>query len=193
MTSVHNHFLEAIVSKREMKILSLSPHFNAEKVVLVSIQDPDDNEDLTTFKNKFKDSLTLKFWDTEDDLGVSSNGYPVIPIDEKEANKFIDFLIKNKEEKFFIHCAAGQSRSAGVGLALETILKFNGDKYLASQFPSDIKDNKRYSPNLKVYDVIVDTFNKRNITLQKNFLCPFCNLSFDKYIKNEKKCPICFN
>lgn len=196
--SVNNHILEAVVSQEQMRKLAFSPDYNPEDFVLISIQDPGDKDNLEMYRERFKDSVSLRFWDTEDDLGVKSNGLPVVPIDSKEADKIIDFVIKHKEERFFIHCAAGQSRSAGTGLAVEALIKFDGDKYIAGQFPSDIKSMNRYSPNLKVYDVIIEQFNKRGLKIEKKYICDNCKCSFDKYIagskesKNTNFCPICY-
>jgi len=39
-------------------------------------------------------------------------------------------------------------------------LRHNGNKYDFSLFPCQIFEYKRYSPNLTVYDRVVESFNK---------------------------------
>ena len=69
-------------------------------------------------------------------------------------------LLKHKNNNFLIHCEKGQSRSAGVGLAIECILKFNGNKRAFSLEPSMILNHHRYEPNMLVYDKILEEYNK---------------------------------
>jgi len=198
-TTVSNKIIDSVVKKEEFKRLTLASDFNPEELVLISIQDPDDKDNLDMYREWYKDELSVRFWDVEEDLGIISGGYPVTPIDDKTADKIIDFILKYRDEKFFIHCAAGQSRSAGVALALESIIKFNGDKYVTAQYPSDIKAmGERYCPNLTVYDKILERFEKRGLSIEKEFYCSKCNSSFEKYTlgtkngKNVKFCPICY-
>ena len=197
-STVNNQIIEAVLSKEKMKELALSKEYDPENYVLISIQDPGDPDNLELYRNKFKDNVSLRFWDIEEDLGVKSNGIPIVPINNEEADKVIDFILKHKEERFFIHCAAGQSRSAGTALAVETIIKFDGQKYIAGQFPSDIKLMPQYSPNYVVYDKIIERFIDRGLVIDKRYTCHHCKCTFDKYISgfkngiNTKICPICY-
>lgn len=127
--------------------------------MLISISEPVmdhyEDEQLTDEQVKgFKDSLRVKFWDIEED----SNEYKVIPDDI--AKQIQDFIIKNTDNKFIVHCRAGQSRSAGVGKAIECINHFDVDKKYDYQtsFNSEISKHSRYSPNLTVFDKIVKKY-----------------------------------
>jgi len=194
-TSINNDLIEAIVSKEEMKMMAEHENKKSKDLVLISIQDPDDKEDISPYQKQFKRVLPIRFFDVEDDIGVKSGGFDVVPLNDEEAKKVADFIYENKDEKFFIHCAAGMSRSAGVGMAVDCIINHNGSKYSASQYPSDIKNHHRYSPNYVVYDKIVENFkNVKNF----KFRCSSCDASFNKGVKGVKEgrevfsCPVCF-
>ena len=195
-TSINTNLIEAIVSKEEMQIAAEHENYNQKDFVLISIQDPDDKDDLSAHHKKFKDVLSIRFWDVEEDIGVKSGGFPVIPLNDDEAKKIADFIYKNKDEKFFIHCAAGVSRSAGVGLSVDCIINHNGSKYNAGQFPSEIKNHFRYSPNFVVYDKVIENFKRIE---QLKYRCESCDSSFEEPIKGLKEgketfsCPSCFN
>ena len=68
-----------------------------------------------------------------------------------------EFIEKHKDKRFMIHCAAGVSRSAGVGCAVECIVNFEGSAYYYQTGSSDIKAHSRYSPNYTVFRAIVDS------------------------------------
>lgn len=115
--------------------------------------DPELIEDYEKMRKYFETSIRLEFWDTEDNVP----GYDTIS--EEQAQDIIRYILDNQYRKFVIHCDAGQSRSAGVALAVECILKFNGDRHqfaLAGAFV----DEDRYSPNRKVYEKIMDKFEE---------------------------------
>ncbi len=103
----------------------------------------------TDFISSFEDYKMIKFWDiTEKNKGCS-------PITKEQGEELKEFILKNKDKRFLIHCSAGISRSAGVGMAVECIVGFNGCKYSYQTGYSAIKSFRRYSPNLKVFDTII--------------------------------------
>lgn len=154
--------IEAIISR--MEFLHIKHKLDRKNLCLISISEPigidkyRDTELPDSFVHDFKDSLRVKFWDVEDDIGQ----YTVI--DDITAKKIQDFILKNKDERFVIHCRAGQSRSAGVGKAVECIKHFGlGDEakyHYQTGFKSDIDNCARYSPNLAVFDKVVKDYNE---------------------------------
>ena len=184
--------IEAIIGVLELKALATSKRFNPKELVVISILDPDDTLSTEDEIKLFKKALHVRFWDIE----RSSDTHKIIS--NEIAKTIAQFIIDNKDERFVIHCAAGMSRSAGTGLAVNSILDHHGDKYTSAQYPSEIKSHPRYHPNLTVYDKIIDEYNKLvSYDLQQ---CPSCKAMFDskhsvKSMKNEKNiisCPHCF-
>jgi len=106
------------------------------------------------YLKKFNSYIILRFYDTETD----SEEYP--SISTEQAKKLAKFIWKHRNEKFVIHCGAGISRSAGVGLAIECIVKHNGNKFEFETSPCKIKEIPRYYPNLFVFNRICEEFNK---------------------------------
>jgi predicted protein tyrosine phosphatase len=92
----------------------------------------------------------------------SSSDWKFVPINNEEAKIILDFILKHKNDNFLIHCEKGQSRSAGVGLAIECILKFNGNKKEFALEPSMILNHHRYEPNMLVYNKILEEYKKLN-------------------------------
>jgi len=143
-----NSLFEGIISKREVQILSDNQLIDKSNTVLISIVDPDvEYLDSEVTKN-FKGYIGLKFWDIEEQIGNYS------PISTLQAEEIRDFIVKNQDKKFLIHCMAGQSRSAGVACAVECIVNFDGDVYNYQTGSSDVKAHPRYYPNLTVFDKI---------------------------------------
>jgi len=154
INTVSTNLIKGIISLNEFKYIKDT--INKENLVLISISEPKQNgyEDETlsdTDVKDFKDSIRVKFWDVEEDI----DEYKVIS--DSVAKELHDFIIKNKNNKFLIHCKAGQSRSAGVGMAVECLINHDGDKYQYILKGSDITKNPRYSPNFTVYDKIVNS------------------------------------
>jgi len=143
--SVKTDKIEAIISRKEL--IENYILFNPSTTVLISVNDPRNRSiDL----NYFKKELYVSFYDITSNIG----SYNVI---ESEKAKIIkDFIIENKDKKFIINCEAGKSRSAAIGLAIECLLLFNGNKYDYSIFNSKIKEFPRYIPNLAVFDKIIN-------------------------------------
>jgi predicted protein tyrosine phosphatase len=149
---IQNDLFEGIMSKNEFleyqAELSLEDRAN---VVLISISEPDNSEYVSDNKVNvigFHDVLEMKFWDVEKPIGKYT------PLTDKQGEEIRKFITTNKDKKFLIHCKAGQSRSAGIGLAVECIVNFDGSVYDYKTGKTDIYDYERYSPNLTVFDAI---------------------------------------
>lgn len=97
----------------------------------------------------FEDYKMIKFWD------ITEKYKDYTPITKEQGEELKDFILKNKDKRFLIHCSAGISRSAGVGMAVECLVRYNGCKYSYKTGSSAIKSFRRYSPNLKVFDTII--------------------------------------
>lgn len=159
INTISNEDIFAIISMNE--VLENIDNIPAADLVLISISEPvtskyKDEQLSDEICSLFKDYLKVKFWDVEEDIG----NYTIIPDDV--AKHIQDFIVKNKDQRFLVHCRAGQSRSAGVGKAIECIKHFGiGEvsKYnYKTGFSSDIDDNPRYSPNLTVFDKIIKEY-----------------------------------
>ena len=144
-----NDLFEGIVGKQEFLLLKHSDSIDIFNSVLIAIHDPDADFHNPKDLEGFRDVLEIKFWDLENKL----NGLE--PIYTEQGKILKDFIIKNKDYKFFIHCHAGMSRSAGVGCAVECIINENSNLYYYATGQSDIKSHGRYFPNYKVYDTIM--------------------------------------
>jgi len=71
-----------------------------------------------------------------------------------DAVKIVDLVEAHPEAKeILVHCTAGKSRSAAVAAALEKVL--NGSD-------APIFDNKRYSPNMRVYRMVLEEWYARH-------------------------------
>ena len=164
LETISTSTIEAVCSRVEILELIETNQLDKENLVLISISEPVLNhyndEALTDDDVKgFKDSLRTKFWDVEEDFDKT---YVVIP--DEVAKEIQEFILKNIDNRFIVHCRAGQSRSAGVARAIEQ-LKFFGigeeAKYnYKTCFNSDISAHSRYTPNLTVFDKIVKDYNQ---------------------------------
>jgi len=144
-----NDLFEGIIGKQDYLNLYNEDVIDKFNTVLISIHDPDSMVHPESKLQGFKDVLQIQFWDVEDDIGK------YVVISDEQGKIIRDFIEKNKNSKFLIHCAAGQSRSAGVACAVECIVNFDGDKYAYQTGSSDVKKHERYSPNLAVFDAII--------------------------------------
>lgn len=195
--SMSSQLIEAIVGEQEMIDFVLNPNSRPEELILISIQSPDHKKDISVFQKQFKKSISLKFFDIDEDIGAKSGGFQVKPISNEQAKELSNFIMEHKNERFFIHCFFGQSRSAAIGLAVEFLLLHNGCLKRQSNFVSDIMLNSKYDPNMEVFDRIV---NNTDLSLLKDnkFVCNKCEAGFDKPITGLKNgvnvdiCPICF-
>ncbi len=103
-------------------------------------------------RDYFSAGIRQEFWDTEDNVP----GYDTIS--PSQALELAGFINDNQSRTFIIHCDAGQSRSAGIALAVECIVSHGGNRYQAGLSPS-FTDTERYSPNRKVYDKIMQAWD----------------------------------
>lgn len=161
INSISTNTIECIVGRTEIIQLLDDDILDTKNLVLISISEPvfehySDEALSDSYAKMFKRSLRCKFWDVEDKIG----NYDVL--DDELAKEIQNFILQNINEKFCVHCRAGKSRSAGVGMAIECIKCFGvGDEakynYLTS-FNSEIKRNPRYTPNMTVFDKLVKEY-----------------------------------
>jgi len=154
--------IEAIISREEMQCAIAQNVLDKSNLVLISISEPvfahyEDEQLSDEEVQGFKESLRVKFWDIEEDFC----DYKIIT--DETAKIIQDFIIKNIDNKFIVHCRAGKSRSAAVARAIEQI-KFFGvgeeAKYMyKTSFNSEISAHSRYTPNYVVFDSIVKYYN----------------------------------
>jgi hypothetical protein len=151
--------IEGIISRGEL--LNNITNIDTGNLVLIYISEPyregyEDEQLPDKICYKFKNFIKLKFWDIEEDFG----DYKIIS--DEVAECLQDFITANIEERFLIHCKAGQSRSAAVGQAIECIKYFGVGveaKYnYQTGFNSEISRHYRYYPNLTVFDKIVKEY-----------------------------------
>lgn len=156
-TTATTERIEAIVGKEEMEIAAFHEgRYNPEDFVVISIQNPTDTTDLQPMLSKFKKSLHIRFSDVTEATQYKNETY--LPINVEQTDQILDFILENKEEKFFIHCEAGVSRSAGVGIALECILEHDGDTEKFDPNNNVISNHWRYTPNTFVIDTLIKQF-----------------------------------
>lgn len=149
-----NDLFEGIVSWEEYLTMFNTDVLDKFNTVLISIHDPNRAVHPPEKVTGWFDVLQIQFWDIETPIG----SYDIITDDE--ANTIREFIEKHKDKRFMIHCAAGVSRSAGVGRAVECIVNFNGSKYDYMTGHSDITAHDRYSPNMVVFDKIVGDYDE---------------------------------
>lgn len=147
MYSVTTNNILAIIGRDEViNLINDVEYFNCVAFISITDQKTKDIDDL----GKFDDVIKMKFWDVDEEIGL------YCPIHEIQAKQLKEFILKNKDKKFLINCEAGVSRSAGVGCAIEVLLR---DKYL---FPleqhviSYVRQHPRYDVNEYVYKAIIN-------------------------------------
>ena len=146
INTITNNRIEAIIGRNE-----LIKHSDSLSVgtILISITDPDKDKLPVDIVSKFKGFLEVSFWDLEKPIGRFNI------ITSTQGSVIREFILNNKDSRFVIHCEAGISRSAAVGMAVECLLNHNGSRYKYALNGSDITNHNRYSPNLVVFDFIV--------------------------------------
>lgn len=147
--SIETPLIMGIISELEYLDYFNNDQIDKNGTVLIAIKDPGQYKHPEFKVQGFDDVLQVQFWDIEKDC----DEYKCISPDTGKIIR--DFIIKNKNKRFLIHCAAGISRSAGVGLAVECLIQNNGNKYEKAISGSKITEHARYHPNLKVYDIII--------------------------------------
>ena len=144
-----NDLFEGIVGKTEYLTLYNADVIDKVGTVLICIDDPG-RADHPDFKVQgFDDVIQIKFWDVEDAIGQ------YIPLSDEDGKVLNEFITRNKDKRFMIHCAAGMSRSAGCACAVECIVNHNGNIYEYKTSHSDVTAFKRYHPNWTVFDKIM--------------------------------------
>lgn len=145
--TISNDLIKAIVGRNDLK--DVINNIDINNTVIISITDPKSKKIDINLLNKFNNSLSLSFWDVEEDFG----DYKIIS--NNQAHIIKNFILDNKDKSFVIHCEAGQSRSAGIGLAIECLINFNGSKENHIVAYSPIKGHPRYKPNKTIYETII--------------------------------------
>ncbi len=121
-----------------------------DEYVLISITEPGGEYISDETKSKYFDVCEVKFWDITSNIGQ----YSIISDDI--AVKIKDFILQYRNKKFAIHCHAGISRSAAVGMAIECLLNHYGDRFIYTKTPNCINSHWRYLPNMTVFEKIID-------------------------------------
>ena len=107
------------------------------------------------YKKRFFDVLSISFWDVTEDLEFYK------PISKKETKEIAKFIYKHKNsKKYIIHCSAGISRSAGVGMAIHCCLDSDGGISKFKKETCDIYNHKRYRPNEYVFEKICRVYRE---------------------------------
>ena len=157
LVTVRTDYIESIISKEEVEILIDKNQINnLNNLALISINDPQTqftNEDrlplVEKYCNEFSDFIQVEFWD----ITSPSEDGTQLPIDENTISKLVNFIKTNHDKKFIIHCNAGISRSAGVGLLVHAVLGDFNDLYeFKTGFNNVIDEHYRYAPNLTIVD-----------------------------------------
>jgi len=145
---IKNELFYSVLGKDEFldEIKNIEDRSN---ITVICIHDPDVDIHSKEILQGFHDVLQIKFWDLESDIGRYN------AITSTQGKIIRDFIQKNKDSRFLVHCMAGISRSAGVACAIECIVNYNGNDFLYKTGSSDVKNYKRYSPNYTVYDAII--------------------------------------
>ena len=148
---LQNDLFEGIISRKEFETL-VENNLIPKNTNVIAIIDPGDsfhNVDTVLFFDTF---LQLAFWDIEEDIGKFK------AISDKDAKDIRSFIeeVKNNGNKFLIHCSGGVSRSSAIALAVEYIVRHNGDAKKLAIEKSDITNHLRYEPNLTVFRKIME-------------------------------------
>jgi predicted protein tyrosine phosphatase len=148
-----NDLFEGIVGKQEYLTLYNADVIEKVGTVLIAIDDPG-KADHPDFKVEgFDDVIQIKFHDVEEPIGNYE------PLTDEQGKELKEFITKNKDKRFMIHCAAGMSRSAGCACAVECIVNYDSDVYTYKTSSSDVTAFERYHPNWTVFDKIVKDLN----------------------------------
>jgi predicted protein tyrosine phosphatase len=121
--------------------------------VLISIRSPG-IEDIDIVPNdNMLAVLPIAFHDTDKDYFNEAMGISLTAITLFHARKIKAFVDewKDKVEAIVCHCEAGISRSSGTAAAIAVYLDGPGADV-------DIFDNKKYVPNMKVYNMLLNAF-----------------------------------
>lgn len=154
--SVTTHKILAVIGIEEFITLneSLSTQ-EKQALALISITEPNKPSTIEQhIVEDYSNVLHCQFWDLRKPMRKNGEVYPIIT--QEQGLEIKNFILENRDKKFLIHCKAGISRSAGVGMAIEALLcdaAFEIEN-------SEIYNHKRYTPNLSVYEVITGATKK---------------------------------
>lgn len=126
---------------------------DAPNTAIISISDSDDKRNIFYPQNWIKGVLELQFYDVEE----GSTGC----ISIQQADEIANFVlhIKDYAERFLIHCTYGQSRSAGIAVAICVFLEGHDN---------GIWTNPKYRPNKTCYRYTLNALKKRSGRKIKN-------------------------
>jgi len=151
--SMSNDKILGVISHDEF-LKSFPTLENKNNIVLISILYKDSIPHNNEVLESFLDAKEFVF----DDATFDEPDKDSFVISDDMAKSIKDFILKNKDSLFLIHCSAGKSRSAGVAKAVECLTLFDGNKYYyTTGHSSDIDLMARYTPNLVVYDKILNS------------------------------------
>ena len=159
--TISTQTIEAVISRDEMRCAIHQGILDKENLVLISIGEPGEFYKLSILTKEevqgFRDVLQIEFWDVEEDFG----NYKIIT--DEQAKTIQNFILvnlqKDPDTRFIVNCKAGKSRSAAIALAIDYITR---DKYLQPKmenFTSDILTHYRYTPNMTVFNKIIEGLN----------------------------------
>lgn len=146
--------IENVLSRNEF--LKQHKILNPECVV-ISILNPGVEPFDLDILGRFKKARTFHFHDLEEDFAN------IKVISDEMAEDIRNYILENKNERFIVHCMAGQSRSAGTAKAIECLIKFNGNVYEYKTGYKSFVDKPGFFPNHTVFDKIVGVRKNDNI------------------------------
>lgn len=101
-----------------------------KNIALISINDTLGGWSEPWFKEDHANVLRLWFDDVENDLQVSpTNRRQCKAFTEEQAKQVVEFIDRNKDKNFIVHCAAGISRSGAVGRFISDYLGTDKDRF----------------------------------------------------------------
>ncbi|MFE8701219.1 hypothetical protein ACFYKX_11490 [Cytobacillus sp. FJAT-54145] len=116
------------------------------KTVLIRVKDPNDDFPLHPHQDRFSDTLHLAFHDLTQDDADRMFPIQVNLFQDFHAQALLTFFQTHQDaDTFVIHCHAGVSRSAAVGICLARFLR-------QPDFESHILTCGNYLPNPTVVD-----------------------------------------
>lgn len=141
-----------ILSKDYFNYILSSKNINddnvIEKIDLAFISINDSTSKYSYFKKDHKNVITLKFDDLIEPL------FDYVLFNKDHAKILLEFIERNKDKKFIIHCEAGISRSGAIG-------QFINDTYKKMDESKFKELNKHISPNQLVYNTLKNMYNEK--------------------------------
>lgn len=117
--------------------------YKLKDYAIISINDTTGKWSSPWFNEDHDNVIRLWFDDVlEDGDTISKYNRVGLKATNAQLNDIIDFIERNEDKKFIIHCSAGVSRSGAVGMYITRLLKRSVKKYL--------KHNPRVKPNLMI-------------------------------------------